>query len=137
MYKSQWKIDFLSNFYPIFPDLCHFIQLYKITPFFYNFSVSGGGGSFPPCGRPCSLALYCKTLYAHFLGRSPLISRSYDNVRTRFEHTMLDLAHANNDHHPIGRVHALIYNHLCFASGLLASITLHFSCFHSPLLHHL
>ena len=48
VYKSQWKIDFLSIFYPIFPDLCYFIKLWKITPFFYNnFFGFGGGGSFP------------------------------------------------------------------------------------------
>ena len=48
IYKSQWKIDFLSIFYPILPDLCHFIQLWKITPFFYNnFFGFVGGGAFP------------------------------------------------------------------------------------------
>ena len=30
------EIDFLPIFYPVFQDLCHFIQLSKITPFFYN-----------------------------------------------------------------------------------------------------
>ena len=39
--KSQWKIDFLPIFSPIFQELCQFIQLWKIKPFFYNnFSVS-------------------------------------------------------------------------------------------------
>ena len=52
------EIDFFSIFYPFFPDLCHFIQLWKITPFFYNnFFGFGGGGKLPlpfppPCGRP-------------------------------------------------------------------------------------
>ena len=31
--KSQGEIDFLPIFYSIFQDLCHFIQLWKITPF--------------------------------------------------------------------------------------------------------
>ena len=46
----------LSIFYPIFQNLCHFIQLSKITPFFYsNFFCFGGGGKlppFPPAGAP-------------------------------------------------------------------------------------
>ena len=48
-YKNlNGKIDFLSIFYPIFPDLSHFIQLSKITPFFYNkFLCFGGGGASP------------------------------------------------------------------------------------------
>ena len=33
----------LTNFSPNFLDICHSIQLWKITPFSYNFSVSGGG----------------------------------------------------------------------------------------------
>ena len=48
---------FLPIFYPIFLELCLLIQLWKITPLFYNnFSVSGG--SFPPspCGQPCIVA---------------------------------------------------------------------------------
>ena len=49
---GNWRF---SIFYPIFLDICHFIQLCKITPFFYNhFLGFGGGGSFPPPGgRPC------------------------------------------------------------------------------------
>ena len=43
IYKSQRKIHFLSIFYPIFPDLYHFIQLGKITPFFYNIFFGFGG----------------------------------------------------------------------------------------------
>ena len=47
--KSQCKIDFLSIFYPSFPDLCHFKQLWKIRPFFYNsFFGFGGGGEIRP-----------------------------------------------------------------------------------------
>ena len=50
--KSQWKIDFLLFFSPIFQDLCHFIQLWKITPFSPTiFSVSGGG-ALPPMRAP-------------------------------------------------------------------------------------
>ena len=45
------SIDFLPIFYPIFLDLCHFVQLYKITPISTNFSVSGGYSPFP-CRRP-------------------------------------------------------------------------------------
>ena len=49
--KSQWKLDFQAIFSPIFKDLCHFIQLWKIPPFFYNsFSGFRGGGSPPPAG---------------------------------------------------------------------------------------
>ena len=53
--KSQWKI----NFQPLFatPEFCHFIELQKITPFFYNnfFRFRGGGtfGVFPPWLRHC------------------------------------------------------------------------------------
>ena len=44
-----------SIFYPIFPDLCHFIQLCKITAFIYNNFFRLGGEAFPsPCGRPWS-----------------------------------------------------------------------------------
>ena len=47
--KSQWKIDFLPIFSPIFQDLFHFIQLWKIPPFFYNnfFRFRWGGESSP------------------------------------------------------------------------------------------
>ena len=30
------EIDFLPIFYPIFQDLCHFLQLWQITPVFYT-----------------------------------------------------------------------------------------------------
>ena len=44
--KSQLIIDIQLIFYPNLQDLCHFIQLSKITPFF------GLGGCSPsPCGR--------------------------------------------------------------------------------------
>ena len=43
-------MDFLSIFYPIFQDFCHFIQLWKITPFFYNnfFGFWGARKLLPP-----------------------------------------------------------------------------------------
>ena len=41
IYKFQWKIDFLSIFYPTLQELCGFIQLPKIT-ILYKFSVSAG-----------------------------------------------------------------------------------------------
>ena len=51
----KWKINFLPIFSPIIEELCLFIQLWKITPFFYkkSFSVSGGGEASPSCWRPC------------------------------------------------------------------------------------
>ena len=67
--KNQWRFQFFEKilkcthenlngnwflpiFYPIFQELCNFIQLWKITPFFYNiFSVSGGSSP-PPAGAP-------------------------------------------------------------------------------------
>ena len=54
--KSQWEIDSLPIFSPIFQNLWQFIQLWKITPFSTTiFSVSGGGveSSPSPCGPPC------------------------------------------------------------------------------------
>ena len=54
MLNSQWKIVFLPIFYPIFLDICHFKQLWKIAPFSTTiFSVSGEASPFPPCGRHC------------------------------------------------------------------------------------
>ena len=52
--KSQWKIDFLCFFYPIFLNHCHFKHLWKITPFSTTiFSVSGDiPPSPPPAGAP-------------------------------------------------------------------------------------
>ena len=56
IYNFQWKIDFLSIFYPIFPDLCHFIQLWKITQFFWKQCFGFGGRGeltpLPPAGAP-------------------------------------------------------------------------------------
>ena len=46
--KSQWKIDILFIFYPIFQDHCHFIQIWKITAFFYNIFFGFGGWGLPP-----------------------------------------------------------------------------------------
>ena len=50
MQKSQWKIDFLPIFSPIFQDFCHFIHLWNI-PKFFGVAVGGHfrrawGGSF-------------------------------------------------------------------------------------------
>ena len=47
MQKSQWKIDFLPIFYPIFQDLCHFIHLWNIPKIF---GVAWGGGTFAGLG---------------------------------------------------------------------------------------
>ena len=70
---NQWGLKFVEKtlkftyknlnekltYYPFsissFPDLCHFLQLWKITPFFYNnFSGFGGGGASlsPPLRAP-------------------------------------------------------------------------------------
>ena len=57
--KSQWKIDFLSIFYPIFLDLCHFIQLWKITPFFSNYFFGLWGGGVSPCLPSAGVPLNC------------------------------------------------------------------------------
>ena len=38
-YKSQWKIDFLSIFYPFFPDLSFYTALENNTIFYNNFSI--------------------------------------------------------------------------------------------------
>ena len=54
IYKSQWKIDFLSIFYPIFQDRCHFIQLWKITPFSTTFFWFQGGEASNSAGAPAT-----------------------------------------------------------------------------------
>ena len=41
----------LPIFYPIFQDLCHFIQLWKISPFFYNNLFGFREGNLPPPGQ--------------------------------------------------------------------------------------
>ena len=46
---EKWHFSF---FYPIFPELGHFIQLWKITPFFYNNFFGFGGGKLPPLRAP-------------------------------------------------------------------------------------
>ena len=69
IYKSQCKIDFLSIFYPFFPDLCHFIQLWKIIPFSTTILSVSGGGKLPPhpCGRPWFFAYFSINLRNHAL----------------------------------------------------------------------
>ena len=71
--KSLWKIDFLPIFYPIFPDHCHFIKLWKIRPFFYT-NLFGFGMKLPPTlwGPSCmvikvSLKVSVKFFISHFL----------------------------------------------------------------------
>ena len=49
IWKSQWKIDFLPIFYPIFLGLCHFKQLWKTAPFSTILLVSG---ELPLAGAP-------------------------------------------------------------------------------------
>ena len=50
--NPQWKIDCLPIFYPIFQVICHFIRLWKITPFSTTFFRFRGRESSPsPCGR--------------------------------------------------------------------------------------
>ena len=46
------EIDFLPIFYRIVQGFCHAIQLWKITPCFYIFSISGEGMGSPPAGAP-------------------------------------------------------------------------------------
>ena len=46
--KSQWKIDFLAIFSPIFQDLSRFIQLWKIAPFSTTIFFRLGESSPPP-----------------------------------------------------------------------------------------
>ena len=45
MQKSQWKIDFLLIFSPIFQDFCHFIHLWNIQKIV---GVVGGWGRLDP-----------------------------------------------------------------------------------------
>ena len=50
------------------PGLCHFIQLWKITPFFYNNFSGFGGGGLPPshCGRPWLRNSYIFAIFVIF-----------------------------------------------------------------------
>ena len=49
---EKWEIDFLPIFYHISQELCNFIHLWKIAPFFYNnfFRFREWGVPLPPAG---------------------------------------------------------------------------------------
>ena len=63
------EIGFLSIFYPMFTDLCNFIQLWKITPLFYNnlFGFGRGEASPPPAGAHDFFAYFSINLTNHAL----------------------------------------------------------------------
>ena len=67
---SMEKLTFSPFSITFFQDLCHFIRLWKITPFFYhNFSVWVGGifNPIPLCGTPANSLLDLQTFLAFYI----------------------------------------------------------------------
>ena len=68
MQKSQWKIDFLPIFSPIFQDFCHFLHLWNIPKFLglaWGGVVSPGLGGGVPSSLGGAGGLYKSLIMLH------------------------------------------------------------------------